>query len=144
MKKYILLFVLLLNFALSESQAQTKTEKAVSEAAENLRLAMISGNKVDLDNITMEQLSYGHSGGHVEFKKEFMEKFISGKSDFVSINITDQTIQIIKKTAIVRHILVAEISDNNKPSTIKLKVMLVFLKSHGHWKLVARQAVKQP
>jgi len=144
MKKYILLFVLVLIYALPESQAQTKTEKAVSEAAENLRLAMISGNKVDLDNITMEQLSYGHSGGHVEFKKEFMEKFISGKSDFVSINITDQTIQIIKKTAIVRHILVAEISDNNKPSTIKLKVMLVFLKSHGHWKLVARQAVKQP
>jgi hypothetical protein len=143
MKKYILFIVVFIFFVLSGSMAQTKTEKAVAEAAEKFRLAMVSGSKEDLEFIIMEQLSYGHSGGQVDNKKEFIDKFITGKSDFVTIRITEQTIQIIKKTAIVRHILFAETNDNNKPSTVKLKVILVFVKSNGQWKLAARQAVKQ-
>ncbi len=54
----------------------------------------------------------------------------------------DQVIVVTRKTAIVRHILSAETSDNNQPGRVKLKVMLVFVKLSGHWKLIARQAVK--
>ena len=62
--------------------------------------------------------------------------------DFVTIDITDQTIDIVGKTAIVRHQFNATTNDGGKPGIVKLKVLLIFQKENGVWKLLARQAVK--
>jgi hypothetical protein len=122
--------------------AQSKVETGVADAVEKLRKAMIDGNKVELENIVSDKLSYGHSGGHVEGKAEFVEKIVSGKSDFVTIELKDQTINIIGKTAVVRHKLNATTNDNGKPGEVHLAILLVFQKEHKQWKLLARQAVK--
>lgn len=140
MKKLLLLFIGMAICAVLS--AQGKSENSVARAAEALRLAMISGNATDLENLVVNELSYGHSGGHVDDKKEFLQKLTGGGSDFVSINISEQTVTVVNKTGIVRHILHAETNDNSKPGTVHLKVMLVFVKDHGKWKLAARQAVK--
>lgn len=140
MKKIISLALTLSSIFLV--QAQSKNEKAVAIATEQLRTAMISGNKADLENIVSDKLSYGHSGGHIDNKKEFVEKLTSGKSDFVRIDITEQTISTSGKTAIVRHILTAKTNDNGKPGDVHLRILLIFQKESGKWKLLARQAVK--
>ncbi|HET6994857.1 MAG TPA: nuclear transport factor 2 family protein [Chitinophagaceae bacterium] len=122
--------------------AQTKDEKEVAAAVEKLKKAMIDGNKEELESIVLDKLSYGHSGGHVEGKQEFVEKIVSGKSDFVTIELTDQTISISDDIAVVRHKLSATTNDNGKPAEVHLLVLLVFQKEHKQWKLLARQAVK--
>jgi ketosteroid isomerase-like protein len=78
----------------------------------------------------------------VEGKAEFVEKIASGKSNFVTINITEQSIDIVGKTAIVRHMFDATTNDGGKPGIVKLKILLIFQKEGGSWKLLARQAVK--
>ena len=40
--------------------AQSKEETAVANAVEQLRKAMIDGNKSELENIVLDKLSYGH------------------------------------------------------------------------------------
>ena len=139
--KKILLF---LSFTLSVFvvNAQSKKEIAVQDAVKQLVAAMISGEIADLEAVASNHLSYGHSGGHVEGKAEFVEKIASGKSDFVTIDISEQTIDIIGKTAVVRHMFNATTNDGGKPGTVKLKVLLIFQKENGAWKLLARQAVK--
>jgi len=139
----------LLYFIVSVAAAQSKPaypagsqEKAVATAVEKLRLAMIDANKTELENAVADKLSYGHSGGHIDDKKEFVEKLVSGKSDFVTIDLTEQTISVSGKTAIVRHILKAKTSDNGKPGEVQLRILLVWQKQGGKWKLLARQAVK--
>jgi Domain of unknown function (DUF4440) len=122
--------------------AQSKNEKAVTNAVERLRKSMIDGNKAELENLVSDQLSYGHSGGHIDDKKEFVEKLSSGKSDFVTIDLSEQTISICGKTAIVRHKLNATTNDGGKSGEVHLLVMLVWQKKSGKWKLLARQAVK--
>jgi hypothetical protein len=140
MKTSILAILLLLTTSLI--QAQTKKEKAVNNAVEKLRLAMIDGNRSMLEELSAENLSYGHSGGHIDDKKEFVEKIASGKSDFVSIELSEQTISISGKVAIVRHILKAKTNDGGKPGDVHLRILLVWEKKGGKWKLLARQAVK--
>lgn len=140
MKKIVLLFVFALS--LSGLQAQSKKEIAVQNAVNQLTAAMISGDRDALTLAASEHLSYGHSGGHVEGRAEFVEKIASGKSDFVTIDITEQTIEVVGKTAIVRHIFNATTNDGGKPGTVKLKVLLIFQKEKGTWKMLARQAVK--
>ena len=122
--------------------AQNKEEVAVSNAVEQLRKAMIDGNKAELEAIASDKLSYGHSGGYVEGKTEFVDKIATGKSDFVTIELKDQTINVSGKTAIVRHKLNATTNDSGKPGEVHLAILLVFQKENKQWKLLARQAVK--
>jgi len=117
-------------------------ETAVAAAVEQLRLAMVSGDRAGLSDIAAEQLSYGHSGGLVENKAEFVEKIASGNSDFVSITLSEQSIAISGKTAIVRQRLDAVTNDGGKPGEAHIKVLLVWQKQGKQWKLLARQAVK--
>jgi hypothetical protein len=138
-KKYLLGLLLL---AVGPVYAQSRQEVAVAKAAETLRQAMISGDRTALEDIVLPQLSYGHSGGHVDDKAEFVEKLASGKSDFATIDITGQTITVVKDVAILRHKLHAETLDKGVPGTVDLSVMLVWQKSRGEWRLLARQAVK--
>ena len=124
------------------SFGQTKDEKAVGEAVEKLRAAMVNGDKAVLEKLTDEKLSYGHSSGHIDDKKEFVDKLASGASDFVTIDLTDQTISISEKVAIVRHTLNAKTNDGGKPGEVHLKVLLIWQNGKGGWKLLARQAIK--
>jgi ketosteroid isomerase-like protein len=124
------------------SFAQTKDESAVAAAVEKLKKAMIDGDRASLNAVASEKLSYGHSGGHVEGREEFVEKIASGKSDFVTIDLSDQTISVSGNVAVVRHLLNATTNDNNTPGTVKLKILLVWQKEKGEWRLLARQAVK--
>ncbi|WP_207420491.1 nuclear transport factor 2 family protein [Desertivirga brevis] len=143
MKKFFY-SVLVLSFLVFKADAQTKAEKQVASAVEQLKKAMIDGKKEDLEAIASEDLSYGHSGGKIEDKTAFVEAIASGKSDFVTINLTDQTIKVSGKTAIVRHKLAAQTNDGGKPGNVNLFILLVFSKEHGKWKLLARQAVRPP
>lgn len=141
MKKFFSVIILLF-FICPLVIAQDKQEKAVANAVEKLRKAMVDGNKADLENAVSDQLSYGHSGGHIDDKKEFVEKLSSGKSDFVTIDLTEQTIAVSGKVAVVRHVLTAKTNDGGKPADVHLRILLVFQKKGGKWLLLARQAVK--
>jgi ketosteroid isomerase-like protein len=141
MKKISTVFILFLLTGFSVT-AQSKPEKAVANAVEKLRKAMVDANKADLESSVSDQLSYGHSGGHIDDKKEFVEKLTSGKSDFVTIGLTEQTISVSGKVAVVRHILTAKTNDGGKPGDVHLRILLVFQKKEGKWILLARQAVK--
>lgn len=141
MKKIILVLLVLLPFTVI--QAQTKAATQVAAATEQLRKAMVDGDRQVLESLAAGQLSYGHSGGHIDDKKEFVEKIAGGQSDFLSIELSEQTISISGKTAIVRHILSAKTHDRGKdPADIRLRIILVWQKQGGSWKLLARQAVK--
>jgi len=142
MKRPLLFLVACL--AAQLSFAQSGDEQAVAAAVENMRKAMIDGNRTALENLADSRLSYGHSSGLIEDKPAFVEHIASGASDFVSINLLDQTITVAGSTAIVRHVLHAATNDNGKPGKVALKILLVWLKEGGEWKLLARQAVKVP
>ena len=138
--KYILSFILcMITFQLI---AQSKDQKAVMTVVEKLRVAMIDPDRKALENLVSDSLSYGHSSGHIEGKKEFIESLVSGKSDFVTIDLSAQTISIVDNIAIVRHNLNATTNDGGKPGSVKIHVLLVWEKTKNGWKLVARQAVK--
>jgi hypothetical protein len=115
----------------------------VAAAAEKLRLAMIDPTTPALSEVLADDLSYGHSGGKVDTKTSYMGDLLNGNSDFVTLVITDQTIRIVDaNTAIVRHTLTADTNDSGKPGKVALKILGVWQKQGGQWKLLARQAVK--
>lgn len=138
------LFSVLLIAAISWNAvwAQSADEKAVGDAVENLRKAMVDPTKAALEKLTAPELSYGHSSGKVQNQAEFVDALVSGASDFLNIDLTEQTIKIVGNTAVVRHVLTAATSDNGKPGNAHIAILLVWIKQNKEWKLLARQAVK--
>ncbi|HQY12709.1 MAG TPA: nuclear transport factor 2 family protein [Ferruginibacter sp.] len=141
MKKIITILFISVTI-LSTAKAQSKQEIAVADAVEQMRKAMVDADSAMLDKLSSEKLSYGHSSGHIDDKGVFIRKIISGKSDFVTLELPEQTISVSKNTAIVRHRFNAVTNDNGKPGEVHLSVLQVWQKQHGHWILLARQAVK--
>ena len=123
-------------------RAQTADQKAVAAAVETLRKAMVDGDKAALEKITADALSYGHSSGKVEDKAAFIDAMVTGKSDFKTIELADQTIAVSENVALVRHKLSGETNNDGQPGTVNLGVLLVWQKVKGQWKLIGRQAVK--
>ncbi|MCC9137072.1 nuclear transport factor 2 family protein [Pontibacter silvestris] len=141
MKRFLCFLTLFIAFNVT-LKAQSKDEKDVASAVEKLKAAMVDGDRQALTNIAAAELTYGHSSGKIEDKATFVESIVSGKSDFVTIDLTDQTIKVSGNTAIVRHSLSAETNDSGNPGSVKLGVLLVWQKQQGQWKLLARQAYK--
>ncbi|ADB36519.1 nuclear transport factor 2 family protein [Spirosoma linguale] len=143
MKKTILVALVTVCSLLSlNGNAQSKDQAAVTQAVSQLRTLMIDPDKAKLEALATDELSYGHSNGKLEDKKEFIEALMNGSSDFKTIDLTDQTVTVVDNTAFVRHKLMAETANDGKPGTAKLSVLLVWVKQKGSWKLLARQAVK--
>lgn len=140
--KYLSITLICIVFFCCFSSAQVKDSSAVVQVVESFRKSLIDPNKTELDNLLSDALSYGHSSGKIDTKQSIEAGLLSGASDFVSIEFVDQTIQIVGKNAIVRHKLIAKTNDSGKPGEVKLSVLLVWQKTHLHWVLIARQAVK--
>lgn len=124
--------------------AQSKAEQNLLNAVEKMKNAMVSGDRKDLEDIAATDLSYGHSGGKIEDKAAFVESIASGKSDFVNIDLANQTVKITGNTGIVRHELHAKTNDGGKPAEVHLGILLVWQLQGKEWKLLARQAFKLP
>ena len=142
MRMKLILGVIAVVFFNIVSFSQSKDDKAVGDAVEQLRNAMVNADKGMLSRLAHEKLSYGHSSGVIDDKKQFVEKIVSGTSDFVSIDLSEQTISVSDKVAIVRHVFKAKTNDGGKPGEVHLKILLILQKENRGWKLLARQAVR--
>lgn len=130
--------------ASAQNSLNTKEEMAVASRVETLRQAMIDADGKNLTAVSSADLSYGHSDGHIQNQAEFIEKIVSKKSVFVSIEFQNQTIEIVGDAALVRHTLAAHTKDGGIEKEIKIGVLLVWQKQKKKWLLIARQAFKLP
>ncbi len=116
--------------------------QALELSVEALRRAMVNGDSLALRSLTSERLTYGHSSGKIEDKESFVTSLVTKTSDFESIILSDQEISVEGDVAWVRHILKGNTIETGKPSPVNLKILLIWTKEGGIWKLLARQAVR--
>lgn len=138
---YFLISIITFSYV-SKAQENTKDLNNIQTTINAFTKALINADSISLNQLTSDELSYGHSGGQVQNKAAFIHSLTAGASDFVTIEITNQTIQMFDNTAIVRHMLSATTNDSGKPGSVKLSILLVWQKNNDQWKLIARQAVK--
>ena len=111
-------------------------------AIDALRIAMLTADRPALERLTDDELVYGHTSGRTETKLQFIEGLVSGKSGYSEIVVTSQSIKIIDDVAVVHQTWDAVRNNAPPGARLKLAALSVWLRRSGHWKLVARQAVK--
>jgi len=150
MKKFIILLIfpiLMTGCCNNTQQAVSSVSQAdVTAALDQLWKAMITADENLLKSITADELVYGHSGGKVQNKDEFIAEVLSGEPlVYLSIEPLDQTIKLAGDAAIVRHIFtsVTRLADGS-PGSLRVGNTLVWKLQDGKLKLLVRQAYRLP
>jgi len=116
---------------------------AVATAVESLRAAMVSGDEKTLNALTDDHLTYGHSHGKLQNKAEFVKFLVGPKAPgkFNSLKLSNQTIDVVGKNALVRHTFDSQNEEpDGKITKAHIIVLQVWTKEKGGWKLLARQS----
>ena len=117
-------------------------EEAVANAVEALRIAMLASDRQRLARICAAELSYGHSGGTLETKNEFVEANSDGRAVWRDLAFIDPSVIVASNVALVRHTLKGHTEHGGKIHAVEIGVLLVWTRSDGAWKLLARQAFR--
>jgi len=126
------------------AMADSADATAVDKAVEALRKALLEADKSQLEKLTAEQLSYGHSSGRVESKAQFINGVMTRKAIYKSITFPEVTVAVVGDASIVRHLYESESETDGKPSSVKIGALQVWQKQDGTWKLLARQGFRLP
>ena len=129
--------------AVSAQTMDNPKATAVATAVEALRAAMVSGDEKALNALTDDHLTYGHSHGKIQNKAEFVKFLVGPKAPgkFNWIKISNQTIDVVGKNALVRHTFDAQNEEpDGKITKAHIVLLQVWTKDKGSWKLLARQA----
>src|SRR5215468_11399684 len=127
----------------TRAHAESADDTAVGQAVAALTKAMLAADKAKLEALVADQLSYGHSGGVIQDKADFVNVIASKKTVYKSIELSKQTVAVAGNNAIVRHAWESESgSGDGKWNVSKIGVLQVWVKQGSDWKLLARQAFK--
>ena len=123
--------------------AESAEEATVRRAVEELRTAWFRQDKVKIESLTAEQLTYSHSDARLEDKAKFINGVMTLKAVFKSLEFPDLTVQTVGNIAVVRHLWVSESELEGKVTNTKIGVLQVWQKQDG-WKLLARASWRLP
>jgi hypothetical protein len=134
----VLFFIPFVNIN-AQSNDMVKLEKAVLQLVSLLE----NPNEKELTSLIAPNIVYSHSSGKIDTRESLIQSLVSGESDFVKIDITNQNIKKVgKSTFVVTHNLYAITNNAGKQGEIKLFILLAWEKIKGQWQLVARQAAR--
>jgi ketosteroid isomerase-like protein len=142
MKKVKLLIGFLCLFSGYVAAAPAPGEKDVADAVNHLTQAMLNKNIPELKALTAENLTYGHSSGKVQDKKDFIADIETGKSAFKTLEMQNQTITVSGDVALVRHHFSAQAIKGTELVPTEIENFQIWQKKAGKWLLVGRQAFR--
>jgi len=113
----------------------------IQSNVEKLRVLMLKPDPAKLNVLLADQLLYVHSDGHFNNKATFVDDLMTGVSHFINLEFREQTVTVAGDVGIVRNILTADTQDKGKAQAhVNIRVMQIWHKKAGHWKLLARQS----
>jgi ketosteroid isomerase-like protein len=126
----------------SRVSAQSDDEAVVLQAVAALNKAMLDADRSRLEDLVADQLSYGHSGGMIQTKPQFVDVIVNKETIYKSMTLTEPLTVMAGNNAIVRHVASVEYESGGKAATAKIGVLQVWVRQDARWRLLARQAFK--
>ncbi|AUO23738.1 MULTISPECIES: nuclear transport factor 2 family protein [Pseudomonas] len=122
--------------------APAASDKDVAAAVDHLTQAMLHKDIPQLQALTANNLTYGHSSGKVQNKQEFIADIETGRSGFKTLEMQKQTITLNGDTALVRNHFSAQAVNSGVEVPTEIENFQVWQKQKGKWLLIGRQAYK--
>lgn len=139
--KNLIILLFLISFSVL---AQDKDEAQIL-ALSKRKFEWMKTSKLDsLNTLVDDRLSYIHSNGWVQTKKEFLDDFTNGKLVYHDVVVSEASARVYKGSAVVTGKGQFTTSMNNNRTSVSLMFTEVYVKEKGNWKLVSRHANRLP
>lgn len=118
------------------------SEAVTVQAVEAYRQALLTGDKVQLEALCWDEVSYGHSSGLLQTKAAFIADATSGKTVWRSIRFEDLANRVVGDHAISRFMFIGENETAGNVNALKFAVVIVWHQRDGQWRMLVRQGYK--
>ncbi|HYD20914.1 MAG TPA: nuclear transport factor 2 family protein [Flavipsychrobacter sp.] len=143
MMRLLLIISLFFVHTVAQAKPRIKPDSAhLQKAMTELYNAMIKKDSVAMGKLVHKKISYGHSNGWVENKKEMIANLYNGKLTYTKIERSGEQVEIVRETATVRGTMDIDAVLDGKAMSFKLHVLQVWVwKDKEGWKLLGRQSL---
>ncbi|WP_122499574.1 nuclear transport factor 2 family protein [Pseudomonas viridiflava] len=122
--------------------AAPSDEADVAQAVDKLTQAMWHKDIAQLQALTADNLTYGHSSGNIQDKQAFIADIETGKSAFNDLKMLKQKITMSGDVALVRNHFSAQAVNSGKVVPTEIENFQIWQKQNGQWLLIGRQAFR--
>ncbi len=121
---------------------QAQDTLGLRKATASLNKALLNQDTVLLNQLVADDISYGHSNGWLQGKKDLVADFVSGKIVYTKIEAGTEDFSIHLQAVVVRSITKVEGMVNGTAFNMSLQILQVWKRIRKQWTLIARQSVK--
>lgn len=115
----------------------------LKDAVAKLDAALIKKDVATLNQLLHDDLTYGHSNGWAENKKEVVKNLVSNKLTYKSIKHKDLKWTVSDRFVSLRSTSNIDYILDGKAGSLHLHVLQVWTRGSGNrWQLIARQSTK--
>ncbi len=129
-----------MSLGLQPLKAQNKDSVHLSQAVVLLNKALIVNDKKVLKSLLHPRLSYAHSNGWVEHKKELLSNLNNEVIQYKNIELKSLTIQVENNIGMVQAKGIYTVRWKGTITPYKLKTIQIWNKKRNKWQLVSRQS----
>ncbi len=125
-----------------KDNASEAERKSLLAAVDQWKHAVITKDRTGLDRIFDDDLSYGHTTGEVLDKPQSIDRVLSSKNTYTSIDLSDVSIRVYGKFALITAKTAFHITAAGNETVASLSGIDVWIQRQGHWRLLARQLTR--
>ncbi len=138
-------FALLLCFTAATDAAPRLSPEQALVAADTARMeATVAGDVATLELALGDDLSYGHSTGQVQGKREFIADLQTGVRKYRALTAVESTARAYGCAGVVTGTSNAEVEARGAMLSLRLRYTATYARQRGRWVLVAYQSGSLP
>ena len=127
---------------LAASRADVQQELLAADAARTH--AMLAADVGTLERLLADDLSYGHTSGQIQSKKELIDEIGSGERKYRSVSGEQATARSYGCAGVVTGTAALDVEYRGKAASFTLRYTATYARDHDGWRLVAYQSVRLP
>ncbi|MFL9893490.1 nuclear transport factor 2 family protein [Paraburkholderia sp. RL17-383-BIF-A] len=105
--------------------------------------AMVDGDGQSLDSLLADNVSYVHTNGKRETKRQFIDGIVAGRRRYRQIEVQSQDLLPVgRETCVVTGRALIEMEANNGALLFPIAYTAIHTQEDGQWRLIAWQATR--
>jgi ketosteroid isomerase-like protein len=121
-------------------QTAAELEREVLQADEERVRALLANDFEALERILGDDLTYVHSNGMLDTKESYIGSLRSGRSRYLTMDISDVSVRVLGDTALINARFNARVKVGDNEVNPQPRVLIVYAKRDGRWQMLASQS----
>jgi ketosteroid isomerase-like protein len=118
-------------------QTAAEVEREVLKADEGRVKALVANDVDALEQLLGDDLTYVHSNGMVDTKASYLDGLRSGRSRYLTMDMSDIAVRSLGDTALINARFSARVKVGDNEVNPIARVLIVYAKRDGRWQMVA-------